>query len=236
MRTLVISDVHGNLAALQAVLDTEPWDELVCLGDLVAYGPNPVECVALVRDARAVVVQGNHDRALAEGTRPRCRPLFEHLADATHRFARAEASPDDLSYLAGMPRWLFLERDGRRYLLVHATPSDPLYRYLGPESPEWSGEAAKSDAHIILAGHTHLQFRLDLDTATVINPGSVGQPKDGDPRAAYAVLENGCVALRRVDYSVEDAVAGLMRRGLTGPELADLSEILRTGSVPARLR
>jgi predicted phosphodiesterase len=105
MRTLVISDIHGNLEALEAVLNAEPWDELVCLGDIVAYGPEPVACLALVRGAGGVVVQGNHDRALAEGIAPRCRPAFERLAEVTHELARAEASPMDMEYLATLPRW-----------------------------------------------------------------------------------------------------------------------------------
>ncbi len=236
MRTLVISDVHGNLPALQAVLSSEPWDEVLCLGDLVAYGPYPLECVRLLRSAGAIVVQGNHDRALAEGISPRCRPAFERLAEITHAFARDEAVADDIAYLAGLPRRLFLDRDGRRLLLVHAAPSDPLYRYLGPDAPEWREEAEGSDADVVLVGHTHRQFRLDIGSVIVVNPGSVGQPKDGDLTAAYAIIEEGRIHLRRVAYPVEETVAGLERRGLPGRDLADLAEILRTGSVPARLQ
>jgi predicted phosphodiesterase len=236
MRTLVISDIHGNLPALQAVLNAEAWDELICLGDLVAYGPDPIECVRLIRSAGATTVQGNHDRALAERVAPRCRPTFERLAEATHAFARSEATDEDVAYLAGLPRWLFVERDGRRHLLVHATPSDPLYRYLAPDAPEWVGEVHRSDVRVVLVGHTHQQFRRDISTVTVVNPGSVGQPKDGDPTAAYAVIEDGRIHLRRVTYRVEDTIAGLQRRALAEADVADLSEILRTGSVPARLK
>ncbi len=235
MRTLVISDVHGNLEALEAVLRAEPWDELVCLGDLVAYGPSPLACVARIRDADAVVVQGNHDRAMAEGIAPRCRPAFERLAEVTHAFARAEVTAPDLEYLGALPRWLFLELGGRRHLVVHAAPTDPLYRYLGPDPETWAREVGRAGAEVILVGHTHLQFRLEVGGVPVVNPGSVGQPKDGEPSAAYAVIEDRMIHLRRVTYAVEETVAALKSRGLPQQDFEDLAEILRTGTVPPRL-
>jgi len=236
MRTLVISDVHGNLAALRAVLDAEPWDELVCLGDLVGYGPRPAACVDLVREAGAVLVQGNHDRAVTEAVLPRCHPAFSSLAEPTLRLARADLGPEELGFLRGLPRWSFLDRDGFRGLLVHAAPSDPLYRYLGPEDPAWQTEADRADADLFLVGHTHLQFLVRVGEVTIVNPGSVGQPKDGRPEAAYALLEDGEIALRRARYPIEDTVRALAIRGVPPEPRRLLTEILRTGRVPALLR
>jgi len=236
MRTLVISDVHGNIAALEAVLDAEPWDELVCLGDLVGYGPEPAACVELIRRHAGVVVQGNRDRALADGVPPRCRPSFEELAEVTHAIARAELTPEDLAFLRGLPRWLFMERASRRFLLVHAAPSAPLYRYREPHDPAWSREVERARADVFLVGHTHRQFEAEVEGVRIVNPGSVGQPKDGDPTAAYALIEDGEVRLGRASYPVEATVEGLAARGVPPAPRRQLAAILRSGRVPALLR
>ena len=212
MRVLVISDVHGNLAALEAVL-AEPHDAVVCLGDLVGYGPEPGACARRIRIEAGLVLQGNHDRALGEGVPPRCRAEFEWLAEALAPVGRTQLEPGERAWLAGLPRMATREYDGLRCLLVHATPRDPLYRYLGSDGAEWAREIGTLDADTVLVGHTHLQFELTAAGRHVINPGSVGQPKDGDPRAAYAVLENGAVRLGRVTYDVERTVAALTETG-----------------------
>lgn len=236
MRTLVISDVHGNLAALEAVLAAEPWDELVCLGDLVGYGPEPAACVELVRRHSVVVVQGNHDRALADGVPPRCRPSFEELARVTHAITRVDLSPGDLAFLRGLPRWLFLERSGRRFLLVHAAPSDPLYRYREPDDSGWSREIELARADVFLVGHTHRQYEAEVEGVRIVNPGSVGQPRDGDPSAAYALIEDGEVRLGRASYPVDETAERLAARGVPSAALRQLTALLRTGRVPALLR
>ncbi len=234
MRTLVISDVHGNLAALEAVL-AEPHDAVVCLGDLVGYGPEPAACVRRLRAEGAVVVQGNHDRAAADGAPPGCREQFRWLADAVAPLTRAQLAPEEAAYLGALPRWASPELEGGAYLCVHATPRDPLYRYVGPDPVEWERELAGASAEVLLVGHTHLQFDLAVGTRRVVNPGSVGQPKDGDPRAAYAVIEGGTVALRRVPYPIETTVRALRHAGLPAAAVAVLVALLRTGVAPATL-
>lgn len=119
----------------------------------------------------------------------------------------------DVHWLGTRPSFAYLGADGVRLLCVHAVPSDPLYRYLGPDPHAWEREAAGVEADVVLVGHTHIQFELRAGNTRVVNPGSVGQPRDGDPRAAYAVIEDGAVALRRVAYDVERTVT---RYGETG--------------------
>ena len=227
MKLLVFSDIHGNLAALEAVA-AEPHDLVLCLGDLVGYGPEPGACVRWVREHAAVVVQGNHDRALADGTPPGCRPEFQWLADALAPLGRAQLSRGERAYLARLPRSAMHECDGRSYLLVHATPGDPLYRYLGPDPEAWQREVSLLDVDAVLVGHTHLQFELALAGTRILNPGSVGQPKDGDPRAAYLVIEHGVARLARTPYDVERTVAGLEASGVDPEAVADLGALLRT--------
>jgi predicted phosphodiesterase len=231
MRVLVLSDIHGNLAALEVVA-AEPHDAVVCLGDIVGYGPEPGACVRWIKGQAQLVVQGNHDRALGDGSPPGCRAEFQWLADALAPLGQTQLSPEERAYLAGLPRSVVQVYDGCRYLFVHATPSDPLYRYLGPDEKAWESEVRSLGVDAVVVGHTHLQFRLAVAGKRVVNPGSVGQPKDGDPRAAYAALENGTVRLARAAYDVERTVAALGASGANGEAVADLTLLLRTGRAP----
>lgn len=232
VRTLVVSDIHGNLAALEAVAAAELYDSVVCLGDIVGYGPEPGACARWVRQNARPTVQGNHDRALADSVPPGCRPQFAWLADAMAPLGREQLSRPEIAWLGVLPRWAFLELHGVKFMFVHATPINPLYQYLGPDPEAWQRELDAIDATVIVVGHTHLQFDLDLGDKRVVNPGSVGQPKDGDPRAAYAVIEDGEIALRRVRYEVERTVDALERTTVPRAAVEDLSLLLRTGHVP----
>lgn len=232
MRILVISDIHGNRAALEAVAAT-PHDAVICLGDIVGYGPDPAACAQWVRQHSAWTVQGNHDRAIGEGVPPRCRPDFAWLADAATPWTRAQLAPDDLVYLRGLPRWTVHLLDGMRVACVHAKPSDPLYGYLPPDREVWAGELERVIADLVLVGHTHLPLDVTIGQQRLINPGSVGQPKDGDPRAAFALVVDGEPQLRRVAYDVEQTVAGLEASSVARPAFAALRDMLRTGQ-PSR--
>jgi predicted phosphodiesterase len=232
MRVLVLSDIHGNLAALEAAIAT-PHDAMVCLGDLVGYGPSPGPVVRSVRASAILALQGNHDRALADGVAPGCRAQFEWLAQATFSLGQQQLAPEEIAYLGALPRQALRVFDGVRYLFVHATPSDPLYRYLGPEPDVWAKEATGVDADVVVVGHTHIQFELALAGKRVVNPGSVGQPKDGDPRAAYAVLEDGGVRLCRTAYSVERTIDAFQNTGVPLEAVSALGSLLRTGRVSA---
>jgi len=230
MRTLVVSDIHGNLAALEAVLD-EPCDRVVCLGDIVGYGPEPAASLRLLRTHDLIAVQGNHDRAASQGVPPRCSARFQWLADATAPTSRGQLSADDRSFLSALPHWGVVECGRSRFMLVHATPSDPLYRYLGPDPISWREEVRGLEAKALLTGHTHIQFDLLVDGVRVVNPGSVGQPKDGDPRAAYAVIEDGEVILKRAAYDVERTIRAYERSRVNGAAVSALAALLRVGRV-----
>lgn len=235
MRLLIVSDVHGNRAALDAVL-REPHDAVVCLGDLVGYGPEPAACVRWARSAAAASVQGNHDRALADGAPPGCRPEFATLAAATAGIGHTRLTAEQVGWLGALPHWAFLEVEGVRCLLVHATPTDPLYRYLGPDAAAWERELVAVDAELVLVGHTHLPFVLPLGGRRVVNPGSVGMPKDGDPRAAYAVLERGRLELKRAAYPIDETLAAYRGSGVADWAVAAMGTLLQTGTPSSSLR
>jgi putative phosphoesterase len=233
MKRLVLSDIHGNLAALEAVL-AEPHDAVICLGDIVGTGPEPAACVRRLRDEITIAVHGNHDWAIATGEPPGGPEPFRALAGAALPLAAAQLDGNAMTYLRALPRSMALDLEGWRCLLVHATPRDPLSRAVGPDPAAWTAEVAGVDAEVVLVGHTHVQFDLPLARHRVVNPGSIGLPLDGDPRAAYAVLDGGAIALRRVAYPIDRTVAALHRAKLPAPVVAELEGWLHTGCAPER--
>jgi putative phosphoesterase len=213
MRLGVISDVHGNRVALEAVLDDMPEvDRLVCAGDVVGYNPWPAECVAAVRNRSIPTVMGNHDRAVAGETPVR----FNSMAAAGVDHAREQLADDALAWLADLPPERTVA-DGR-VKLVHGHPDDP-DRYTYPE--EFSARMLRGE-DLLVTGHTHVQGHRVFEEGVVMNPGSVGQPRDGDPDAAYAVVELGSerggdavtVEERRVAYDVDAVVDAVRDAGL----------------------
>jgi putative phosphoesterase len=215
MRVGVISDIHANRVALEAVLDDMPdVDEFVCAGDVVGYNPHPADCVAAVREGEIPTVMGNHDRMLAAGRNFR----GNHMARAGIEYARRELEDGAIDWLADLPEELTLFEG--RVKMVHGHPDDP-DRYTYPEefSPGMLGEE-----DVVVMGHTHVQHAEQYGEGIVLNPGSVGQPRDSDPRAAYAVVDLDAFTVDeyRVAYDVEAVqddieAAGLPRR--TGSRL-----------------
>ncbi|RDI71836.1 metallophosphoesterase family protein [Halopelagius longus] len=207
MRVGVISDVHGNKVALDAVLSEMPdVDALVNAGDVVGYNPWPAECVEAMRDGGVPTVMGNHDRAVASGSAFR----FNSMAAAGVEYARDRLDDDALAWLQDLPDER-LACDGR-VKLVHGHPEDP-DRYTYPD--EFSARML-GDEDVLVLGHTHVQGHETFDEGVVMNPGSVGQPRDGDHRAAYAVvdLDDLTVEEHRVDYDIEEVVEAVNDAGL----------------------
>lgn len=217
MRDAVLFDVHGNLKALDAVLAearAEGFDRLLFGGDLVLFGPEPAACVDRLRGLgdQLVAIKGNTDRYVIDR-----QDEVTGWADAL--------GEDRLAWLNSLPAQLALpEQDA---LLVHATPRGD-EEMLMPETP--ASEAAKMltgvSQHTLLCGHVHIQYRRPLAGHEVINPGSVGMPLDGDPRAAWAVISDGQLELRRVSYDVEAVADRVEREG--GPFADMVARRLRT--------
>ncbi len=233
MRILLISDVHANWPALEAIIAAEPYDYLMVGGDLVSYGPHPREVIDFIRSQATVAVRGNHDEALAHSVDCRCAPASKPLAEATRAVHTRMLSADQTAYLGALPLTGALHADGKKLFSVHASPREHLYRYtLTPDAPDehLRDEVDGVEAEFILLGHTHFPMIRRVGTRTVVNPGSVGQPRDGDPRASYAVIEDGVPELRRAAYDLERTVRDL--RALPIPiAIADqLVSILKDGT------
>lgn len=232
MRLLVISDIHANLEALRAI--DEPCDAVLCLGDIVDYGPDPVACINHLRELKPQRIRGNHDNAVAHRVDCGCNEEYLHLSVATRKYMWQVMGQEHIDYVGGPGLSREFEAGGRSVLAVHAAPSDYLFKYLTPETPddEIAAELERSGADIVLVGHSHKPFIRKAAGKTLVNVGSVGQPRDGIPKASYAVLDNGGVELKRVGYDIEATVAGVMGLPLEEKVREDLAYILRHARMP----
>jgi putative phosphoesterase len=229
MRILIISDVHANLEALEAL--PEDFDQMWVLGDLVNYGPDPRVAIDWVRERAGIVVRGNHDHAAGYGEDPRCSARFRGMAEETRRYTRSELQERDLRYLGDLPLTASCDVAGVHFLLCHATPSNPLYEYRTADSTLWSHDPAGFSG-VVLAGHTHLPFQTTCGSSTVVNPGSVGQPKHGRPEAHYAIWNDGKIEFGAAPYDVERTVEKLRALSFPAGVFEDLAFVLRHGRVP----
>jgi predicted phosphodiesterase len=230
MRVAVISDIHGNLHALEAVLadiDRQAPDEIWCLGDVVGYGPRPNECVALARERSTVALCGNHDLAVI-GTLDISD--FSGDAGAAVRWTQEVLEPDARTWLASLQP--AATRPGAE--LFHGSPRDPVWDYvLSEEVARFS--LLETTAPLVLVGHSHVALALGWDGEAIegglapegteaelrprrwlLNPGSVGQPRDGDARAAWLLIDDeaGRGTFRRVTYPIDQTQSEIRERGL----------------------
>ncbi|HXE89334.1 MAG TPA: metallophosphoesterase family protein [Terriglobales bacterium] len=229
MRILIVSDLHGNYDAVNAL--REPFDELWVLGDLVNYGPQPREVIAWARVHASQVVRGNHDHAIGFDLDPRCSPRFREMAAETARFTAAVLQPDEKEFLRQLPLHREIRAAGTTFCLLHAIPSEPLFGYCEADSPQWKREVRNAAAEVILVGHTHMPAIRRVGSKLVINPGSLGQPKIGRPEACYAVWEDGQADLKSCPYPYESTIRKVQALPIPRSVRDDLALVLRTGSV-----
>ena len=226
MRVGLVSDIHANLVALETVLaDMGAVDALWVCGDTVGYGPDPSDVLALLLERKATIVAGNHDRAVATGED---LELFNPPAAAAAKIHQRWLSPEERDTLAALPRTL-ATNDAT---LCHGSLRDPLWEYVTNPTAAAASLAIAKTTHCC-AGHTHVPslYRAGrerqpgrvaygepypLAPRAFLNPGSVGQPRDGDPRAAYAVLDlaAGSVTFHRSAYRIDETQRRIRERGL----------------------
>ena len=232
VRVVVISDVHANLYALEAVLakiDREPPEQIWCLGDTVGYGPRPNECCAIVQQRAELVLIGNHDLVALGSAEVGLEDFNPEAAEAS-RWTQEQLSEDSRRFLESLEATA--EVEGAQ--LFHGSPRDPVWDYVLDELVALQSLALTS-APLVLVGHTHvatalrlrrqgldgghapngLEARLDEDR-WLLNPGSVGQPRDGDPNAAFLELDLQArsARFRRVAYPVSRTQEEIRERGL----------------------
>lgn len=251
-KTSYFSDIHGNEIALRSALAdmaSRGVERRACLGDIVGYGTRPVECIELVKTHADISIVGNHDFAAIDPVTNAgaMEGLPLESAEWTHRVLTAAAS-DPLGYLRGLRPTH--DDDGR--LLIHGSPSNPLEEYLYPESADYPAKMQRVFALIdtwAFCGHTHQpgvfvqhqddtfsftpphellikgKFRLGKAKKAIVNVGSIGQPRDGNPNSCYVIFDGTEVSFHRPPYDVEAAIAEYANF----PELAAFAPRLRTG-------
>ena len=234
MKVAVISDIHANLPAFEAVLaeiDRDPPDELWCLGDVVGYGAQPNECTRIVAERADLCLAGNHDLAALSALDI---SSFSPAAAEAALWTRGQLDDDSRAYLESLKT----TDESRDVAIYHASPRDPIWEYV--LWPEQAGECiARQATRVAMVGHSHvaLCFRADddgdvdatqgaqvaagttLDVSEggwLLNPGSVGQPRDGDPRAAWFTLDTEAwtAAYERVEYPIDKAAESIIEAGL----------------------
>lgn len=236
MRHAIIADIHSNLAALTAVLDDIEHrggaDEIWCLGDIIGYGPDPRECIAILQQTTNICVAGNHDWAVIGSKNEVDISEFNPDAAYADQWTAQQLNDEDTEYLSNLP--LVIKRDD--FTLVHGSPREPVREYL------LSAGAAREnlayfETRFCLVGHSHQPVVFSCDETEncstryflpdnpvpttskgrlIINPGSVGQPRDSNPDAAYAIYdsEQQLVRLYRIPYDIRSTQEKMQAHGL----------------------
>ena len=235
MRFLILSDIHANLTGLQAALTAAEgrWDRVLCLGDVVGYGPDPNEAMDLVRSLNPVIIRGNHDKAACGLTDA---SDFNPVARIAAEWTTAQLRPENLQLLRDLPMGPVVVSE---LAIVHGAVADE-DEYVFAPAPALDG-LMYSPAAITFFGHTHFQggfsyrgtqleiiqlkppmganfsaLQLEADTRYLLNPGSIGQPRDGDPRAAFAIadLDHRVIEFWRVPYDIASVQARMRSANL----------------------
>jgi predicted phosphodiesterase len=244
VRYLILSDIHANLTALETVLRAAEgkWDKAVCLGDLVGYGPDPNEVVSRVRELSAATIRGNHDKAVTGLANPE---EFNPVAHHAVLWTRQQLSPENHAYLEKLPQGPIPTAN---FSLVHGSVHDEDEYIFGPELA--LPGLLDAPSAIVFFGHTHIQggftlrgedlgvlhlkpsadgtfltLAIEPGTTYLLNPGSIGQPRDGDPRAAFAIadLEKKSIEFWRVPYDIEAVQQRMANAGLPEPLILRLA-------------
>jgi len=241
MRYAIIADIHANLAAFDAVLkdidEKGDIDEIWCLGDIVGYGPEPTACIRLIQERNIVSISGNHDLGAAGLME---MEFFNPAAAAACRWTAEKLNPVDIRYLADLPKTL---KKGQ-FTLAHGSPRDPSEEYILTTTIA-ERNFDHFDTQYCLVGHTHIPIAYKQEAASaspvnlvpeigfvmiehriIINPGAVGQPRDGDPRASYGIYdsEGQIFRLYRIPYDIRATQDKMVALGLPIQLVARLEE------------
>ena len=226
MKFAVFGDIHGNIEALKAAYaaaQSAGAEKIYHLGDLGGYSPFVNEVVVFIREHNIEGVQGNYDETVGKNQEHcGCKaedPVQEEMANRSFAWSKEHASSKTKEYLVKLPVEIAFTSEGRKVVLFHATPhKNNLYWYEDRPEKFFHEMAEKTDADILIYGHTHKPYRKDFEGKMFINAGSVGKPKDGDPRACVAQIEITAEAVHveflRVPYDVEKAAQAIATSGL----------------------
>ena len=208
MKIAIISDIHGNLTALNTVLEEIGDMRILCCGDIVGYNPWPNEVIEIVINKKIASVMGNHDFATVIGNTSDFNPIAARAIEWTIE----KIMEDNIEFLKSLP----LKYNDENFVIVHGSPRDQLNEYVYPEHPYIESFLEDITQDILILGHTHIPFVKRFSDKVILNPGSVGQPRDGNPYASYAILdaEKKEVDIKRVKYDIEEVADRIIKECL----------------------
>jgi putative phosphoesterase len=226
MKLLILSDIHANWPALEAVLHNEgSWDGVAFCGDVVGVGPQPVECVRWVAEHAEFRVRGDLDNAMAFGLDCHGAGSFREASPITCTWHSRLLAPVDLAFLRSLPTIDWFEWDGRHFRISHATPQVDLLKYLTPYEQERRVRDLGTD--YVILGHTCIQEMRRVGLVTLVNPGSVGLSHEASGKACDAVFDGEKVTLKRVTYEFARTIAALRASPLPRSVVRHLELALR---------
>ena len=219
MRIALISDIHSNLEALHAVLQNinkKDIDKIVGLGDIVGYGANPNEVIKLLQEIKADCIQGNHDLHAVTLSK---LDWFNQWAREALLWTNKQLTAENKEWLMKLPLSFEITHGKNKLYAVHGSPRDELYEYIYPTTDEETIREffVQKKATVIAAGHTHLPDLKRIGANLFINPGSVGQPRNNDTRASYAIIDLediNFVSIEKIDYDIDTATKKIIKAGL----------------------
>lgn len=207
MKIGVLSDIHSNAVALEAVLsrlEDANVEEYICAGDVVGYYSRPNETISLLKEVNPLIVRGNHD----EGVTTETPSSFNYYAKRSLDWNRRELTEEGTRFLRRLPPTIRTEIGGREVFIAHGSPRNPISEYIHEEdiSEEFLDYSFEKPPEVVVLGHTHKPYVKKVGDTLVLNPGSVGQPRDRDPRASFAVLETKkpSAEIRKAWYNVDE--------------------------------
>lgn len=211
MRIAVISDIHGNLYSLIKVLediDTQQVDSIICLGDLVGYGPNPNEVIALLKKRNILCIKGNYDASVVDNG-------FTYIRDTTINSFSLPWTVEELRvsnryFLDNLPSNITIEACGKKIKFVHGSPRK-INEYLTQDYVNLDEVMNEFDGDILVCAHTHIPYTKEYGSKLLVNDGSVGKPKNGSPKATYVILDifknaTPKVVTRNIEYDVHKTI------------------------------
>ena len=217
MRIAFISDIHSNIHAFERVLEElekEDVDKIYCCGDIVGYNAFPSECIRLVKEKIDGSVMGNHDYATLTGN----TGWFNEYGVEGVNYARRTISEEDMDFLESLETHIYLKVDKLRIYITHGSPRDEIFEYIFPDSRDelllTLADMAKAD--VLVMGHTHIPMERRIKGKIFLNPGSVGQPRDGNPKASFMIFdtESREAHFKRVSYDIDKTAKAIIEKGL----------------------
>lgn len=206
MKIGVLSDIHSNAVALQAVfsqLEDANVGEYICAGDVVGYYSRPNETISMLKELDPLTVRGNHD----EGVTTETPSSFNYYAKRSLDWNRRQLTEESRRFLRRLPPTIRMEVGGQEVFIAHGSPRNPINEYIheGDISEEFLDYSFERLPDVVILGHTHKPYVKSVDDTLVVNPGSVGQPRDRDPRASYAILdtEGPSAEIKKAWYNID---------------------------------